>query len=100
MTSKLYGIICDNTGFLVFLDYASDPEAACRLATKEVARWGALGPFKSSTMGQPKDDGRSCVYDVTRVLEPDLDPIPDDESLMCAMDEVNFAARLIAEQIA
>ena len=54
-------------------------------------------------MGAPKDDGRSwlelSVYDVTGVLEPDLDPIPDDESLMCAMDEENFAARFIAEQL-
>ncbi len=27
------------------------------------------------------------------------EPIPDDESLMCAMDEENFAARFIAEQL-
>lgn len=103
MTDKLYGVICDGTGFLVFLDHATDPETACRLATKEAARWGALGPFKRSLIGAPKDDGRSwlelSVYDVTGVLEPDLDPISDDESLMRAMDEENFAARLIAEQL-
>lgn len=103
MTDKLYGVICDNTGFLVFLDHAPDAEAACRLATREAANWGALGPFRRSLTGAPKDDGRSwlelSVYDVTGVLEPDLDPIPDDESLMCAMDEENFAARFIAEQL-
>lgn len=103
MTDRLYGIICDGTGFLVFLDHAPDPEAACRLATKDVAHWGALGPFKRSTMGAPKDDGRSwlelSIYDVTGVLESDFDPIPDDESLMCAMDEDNFAARFISEQL-
>lgn len=38
MTDKLYGVICDGTGFLVFLDHATDPETACRLATKEAAR--------------------------------------------------------------
>jgi hypothetical protein len=103
MTGRLYGVICDNTGFLIFLNHAPDPEAACRLATADVARWGALGPFKRSLMGAPKDDGRSwlelSVFDVTGVLEPDLDPISDDESLMCAMDEENFAARLIVEQL-
>lgn len=103
MTDKLYGVICDNTGFLVFLDHAPDPEAACRLATREGTRWGALGSFKRSLMGAPKGDGRSwlelSVYDVTGVLESDLDPILDDESLMCAMDEENFAARFIAEQL-
>ena len=72
-------------------------------ATKEATRWGALRSFKRSTIGAPKNDGRSWLelsaYDVTGVLEPDLDPIPDDGSLMCAMDEENFAARFIAEQL-
>lgn len=86
--------------FFSFDGRADRAETTRQLARRWNSKSGSI--VKRSLIGAPKDDGRSwlelSVYDVTGALEPDSDPIPDDESLMCAMDENNFAARFIAEQ--
>lgn len=100
---RLYGVLAENASRLVFLDYADNPEDACARAVK---RWGgqdAVGLFRRASMGvHRQDDGQArlelSVYDVTSVLEPDPDPIPDDESLMVCMDEDRIVGWYVAER--
>jgi len=99
---RTYGVICDATGFVVYVGHATDPLNACGRATKDTAAWGSLGPFRTSLGGAPKDSDLSwlelSVYDVTGLLEPIENVDIEDEAALAAMTEDNHIDQYIARQ--
>jgi hypothetical protein len=99
---RTYGVICDATGFIAYVGHAASPEDACVRATKDTRAWGAIGPFKRSVGGAPKDEEQSwlelSVYDVTGLLEPTPDVGIEDESAMVALNENTHIDQFIARQ--
>ena len=97
---QTFGVICDATGFVVFVGQASDALDACRRATAEVRVWGDLGPFQRNSFGAPKDDGKSwlelSVYDVTGTLEPNADL--ESPEVISALTEERLVDGFLARQ--
>jgi hypothetical protein len=99
---RTYGVICDATGFVVYVGHATDPMNACVRATKDTVHWGSLGPFRTSMGGAPKDSDFSwlelSVYDVTGLLDPIENVDIEDEAALAAMTEDNLIDQYIARQ--
>jgi len=99
---RTYGVICDATGFVVYVGLATDPLNACLRATKDTVHWGSLGPFRTSLGGPPHDLEFSwlelSVYDVTGLLEPIENVDGGDETVLAAMTEDNHIDQYIARQ--
>jgi hypothetical protein len=99
---RTYGVICDATGFVVYVGHATDPMDACVRATKDSVHWGSLGPFRTSLSGAPNDSEFSwlelSVYDVTGLLEPIENVGSEDEAALAAMTEDTLIDQYIARQ--
>lgn len=99
---RTYGVICDATGFVVFVGHATNPVDACNRATREADAWGTLGPFQRSVGGAPRGDELDwlelSVYDVTGLLEPMPHVGIDDEAALAAMTEDTHIDQFIARQ--
>jgi len=99
---RTYGVICDATGFVVYVGHATDPLNACMRATKDSGSWGSLGPFRRSSGGAPHDSDLSwlelSVHDVTGLLEPTANVEIEDEVALAAMTDDNFIDLYIARQ--
>lgn len=96
---RTYGVICDATGFVVYVGHATDPLNACMRAAKDQ---GSLGPFHRSVGGAPHESDLSwlelSVYDVTGLLEPIENVEIEDEVALAAMTEDNLIDQYIARQ--
>ena len=99
---RTYGVICDGTGFIVYVGHAANPEDACNRATKDAGAWGTVGPFQRSITGSPKDDDQAwlelSVYDVTGLLEPMLNVGIEEGAARAAMTEDTHIDQFIARQ--
>lgn len=97
---RTFGVICDATGFVVYVGLANDPLDACRRATAEVRVWGDTGPFQRNSFGAPEDDGKSwlelSVYDVTGTLEPSANL--ENPELLSAFCEERLVDSFLARQ--
>lgn len=97
---RTYGVICDNTGFVVFVGHAASPVDACNQAIKDAGQWGTVGPFQRSVGGPPRGDELSwlelSVYDVTGLLDPMPNVGIEDEAALAAMTEDNHIDQYIA----
>gem|GEM_PF-7048423 len=99
---RTYGVICDETGFIVYVGHATSPEDACVRASKEKGASGTLGPFSRSPNSPPDGEDLSwlelSVYEVTGLLEPIPNVDIEDEAAMTAMTEENHIDQFIARQ--
>jgi hypothetical protein len=99
---RTYGVICQATGFVVFVGYAASPVDACNRATMEAGVWGSLGPFQRSISYAPADKELSwlelTVYDVTGLIEPIPDVGIEDHTALATMTEDTLIDQYIARQ--
>ncbi|OOG45202.1 hypothetical protein B0E52_05575 [Rhodanobacter sp. C06] len=98
---RTFGVICDGTGFVVYLGPATDPKDACQRATRDTKAWGNVGAFHRSGFGQPREESFSwlelSVYDVGS-LPPNPNVDFDDEEALAAMTEDSFIDQYVARQ--
>lgn len=95
-------MICEATGFVVYLGHATSPEDACIRATRDTRSWGSLGRFQRN-LSHPTNDGELTwldlsVHDVTGLLEPNPDVDPKDAAALAAMTEDNAVDQFSARQ--
>lgn len=99
---RTYGVICDATGFVVYVGHATDPMNACVRATKDTVHWGSLGPFRTPLGGPSNESDLSwlelSVYDVTGLIEPIENVGIEDEAALAAMTVDNLIDQYIARQ--
>jgi hypothetical protein len=99
---RTYGVICDATGFVVYVGHATDPMDACVRATKDSVHAGSLGPFRTSLGGPSSESDLSwlelSVYDVTGLIEPIENVGIEDEAALAAMTVDNLIDQYIARQ--
>lgn len=98
---KTYGVLCDATGFVVYVGPAADPREACVRATQDAGGWDSLGPFHRGPMSPAQSETGSwlelSVYDLGDMpAKPGVDS--EDPEVLAAMTEDVFIEQYIARQ--
>jgi hypothetical protein len=99
---RTYGVICQATGFVVFVGQATGPLDACNRAVRDADAWGSIGSFQRSVAGALHDADADwlelSVYDVSGLLEPIPNIGIDHEKALAAMNELTHVDQFIARQ--